>query len=307
MTHAGRHHQYTVGLAEKALRFIKAHLLPADPPSFEVWYTYAGRFIPQLNQAIDEAIAARGTVSALEIDRIYDRHLGTFRLSEQVEKIGENVGNELDQALGTFNAAIASAARYDDRLTDLVQQLERPLERSGLKAILEALISETHAAAHEGLVYQIRLETARGEIARLRSDLEAIRFESRTDALTALFNCRQLDQALNGEIARATQNSEVAERLRSSVNAKEIVQRSTSTSLGRITVSLGLALAEKTAQRVLRIWQVRHSVESQPNEASSAKSEPGRDLHEKRRPAQTGRRVNSEVIAGSYDQSEWGR
>ena len=87
MIHANRDHQYTVTLANDALRLIKSHRLPGDPPSFEIWYTYAGRSIPALNQSINEALARTGTLSAIEVDKIYDRHLGTFRFGERIERV----------------------------------------------------------------------------------------------------------------------------------------------------------------------------------------------------------------------------
>ena len=307
-----RDHRYTLNLAETALEQIKSLELPGDPPSFEVWYTYAGRFIPALNQAINDALAKGQRLSAVDIDRIYDRHLGTFRLGEQVEKIGEEINSEVDQVVGMIDAAIGSADRYDSNLSNIGQKLDHSVDRVALRTIVEALVSETRSAATENRKHQSQLKAARNEIDQLRINLEAIRVESRTDALTALANRKQFDQSLNEAILHARQTSEpltllmcdadhfkafndkwghplgddvlrliartirevirrediaaryggeefavifpntslraateIAERFRTEVGAKQVVQRSTGRNLGRVTVSVGLAQWQK--------------------------------------------------------------
>src|SRR5947199_33460 len=66
-----RDHLYTANLADTALELIKSHRLPADPPSFEVWYTYAGRFIPALNQSLNEVLKRDQPLTADEVEQIY--------------------------------------------------------------------------------------------------------------------------------------------------------------------------------------------------------------------------------------------
>lgn len=203
-----RDHRYTMNLAEAALTQIKSLQLPGDPPSFEIWYTYAGRFIPALNQAINDALAKGRELSAIDIDRIYDRHLGTFRLGEQVEKIGEDISREVDQVVGMIDAAIGSTERYEGGLSEFGEKLNTTVDREGLRAIVEALTSETQTASIDNRRHEARLRAARYEIDRLRTELETVRSESRTDALTALANRKHFDQSLNEAILRATQTSE---------------------------------------------------------------------------------------------------
>ena len=312
MNSESRDHRYTMNLAETALERIKSLELPGDPPSFEIWYTYAGRFMPALNQAINDALAKGQRLSAVDIDRIYDRHLGTFRLGEQVEKVGEEVSCEVDQVVGLIDAALGSAERFGGGLVDLGQKLDQAVDQAGLRAIVDALVRETQSASNENRNHQLQLRAARNEIDQLRTKLEAIRVESRTDALTALANRKQFDQSLNEAILHASQTLEpltlllcdvdhfkefndkwghplgddvlrliartiretvrredvaaryggeefavilpntslqiaanVAERLRTSVSAKQVIQRSSGRHLGQVTVSIGLAQLQK--------------------------------------------------------------
>jgi diguanylate cyclase len=203
---ASRDHAYTLDLAESALERIRSLKLPGDPPSFEIWYAYAGRFVPALNRDINEALTATGTLSAVDVDRIYDRHLGTFRFGEQIEKIGEEVGLEIDQIIRMVDAALGSSTRFGDELADFGQELDRTADVKALRKLVQALVVATRAAADEHRSYRSQLHAARGEIDQLRQSLDSIRFESRTDALTALANRKQFDQSLNTAIKNAAAN-----------------------------------------------------------------------------------------------------
>ncbi len=303
-----RDHQYTVRVAENALERIKALQLPGDPPSFELWYAYVGRHIPALNQAINEALAANGTLSDTDADRIYDQYLGTFRIGDQVEQIGLRFGNEIEQAVGTIDAAITSSAHHRDRFADLTRQLDGSAGLADMRALLEAVVDETRTVINENEGYRQELQTARCELDNMRNDLEALRRESNTDALTSLANRKQFDRSLGEQIAVAARAASplsllmldvdhfklfndtwghtvgddvlrliarilkenirvgdvaaryggeefviilpnaalqvamrIGERLRTSIGSMEIVQRSTNTKLGPLTVSIGVA------------------------------------------------------------------
>ena len=202
-----RDHQYTISLADDALKRIKALQLPGDPPSFELWYTYVGRYIPALNQAVNELLAKNGTLSTQEVDRIYDQYLGTFRITEQVEKIGAQVSQGLDQAVGVIDAAIGSAARHRDSLARYGEQLGEPADPAALRALVEAALNETRSAAEDSETLRAKLAAARTDIERMRQDLDAVRRESRTDALTALANRKQFDQSLADAVSRAADSA----------------------------------------------------------------------------------------------------
>jgi diguanylate cyclase len=312
MSHADRDHKYTIGLADKAMEFIRALKLPGDPPSFEVWYTYAGRFIPSLNSAINDAIAdavAKGqALSAGDVDNIYDRHFGAFRFGKELETIKGNVGAALDEAGTIIETAIGSAARYEDCLSHTQERLSGPREREPLSEVVDGLLEATRTATHESHRYKIELENARAEISDLRAHVEALKVESLIDPLTTLLNRRQFDRSLGDHVFQAAKTlssltlamcdvddfkaindswghpmgddvlrliaqairentreldiagryggdefamilpgtdrlvgEQIAQRICTAVSERELIQRSTGHSLGRVTVSIGVA------------------------------------------------------------------
>lgn len=308
MSTESRDHSYTIRLAEDALQRIKSLRLPGDPPSFELWYAYAGRLIPALNAAINDAIAQTGTLSVDAADEIYRQHFAKARLGERVERISEDLHSEIDQIVGMIDAAIDADAEHCSNLSNLGKELGRHVDREATRTIIAALVEETRSAIAEKHAYQQKLGSTRDEIEQLRSTLAALQCESQTDALTGLANRKQFDLALGVAVRNAKESAEpltllmcdidhfkaindtwghpigddvlrliggmvrnvarardvaaryggeefamvlpdtslqaaaaIAERLRLSIQSREVVQRSTGARLGRITVSIGLA------------------------------------------------------------------
>lgn len=347
MPPATRDHEYTVKLAEAALQKIKLLELPGDPPSFETWYAYVGRLVPALNLAINDVLTKNGKISAEEIDKIYNAHLGSSRLGAEVERIGEQVGSEVDRVVGTIDAAINSAVRFGNHLSDIDADIADNTDRTALRAVVKTLVTQTRSAVEENQGYKSKLSAARREIEQLRAHLEAIHLEMRSDALTGLANRKRFDQALADAISRATRTSKplslmmgdvdhfkqfndtwghplgddvlrlialtikgavrqddlaaryggeefaiifpdtsledaagVVERLRGAVKDKEIVQRQSGKSLGRVTISCGVAQWRKgeTARGILeRADKCLYTAKRQGRDRVVIKPEDGHD------------------------------
>src|ERR1043165_300464 len=75
-------HERTMAFAEIALGQIKALRQPASPRNYEVWYTYATGYNPSLNETINETLTRNGTLSAADIDQIYETYLSPARLTD---------------------------------------------------------------------------------------------------------------------------------------------------------------------------------------------------------------------------------
>lgn len=201
-----RDHSYTLGLAEIAIQRIRSLLLPCDPLSFEIWYTYAGRFVPALNQAINDALANGRKPSAVEIEQIYDRHRGMFRFGEKIEQIGDKFSTDLEQALTDVDAAVRSTTGYGDNLGEIGRKLDQAADRNDVRAVVEALVRATRSAIADSQSNRARFEATRSEIDQLRRELEDLRAENRIDALTTLANRKEFDAALARTTADAAQS-----------------------------------------------------------------------------------------------------
>jgi diguanylate cyclase len=76
---SSRDHDYTLHIAEMAIERIKALSLPADPPGYELWYTYSAGRNPEMNRRINSVLDTNGSLSLFELDGIYDEYVASSR------------------------------------------------------------------------------------------------------------------------------------------------------------------------------------------------------------------------------------
>jgi diguanylate cyclase len=200
-------HERSLAFAHLALDQIKALRQPAYPRNYEIWYTYATGYNSALNQNINEALARKGTLSAADIDQIYDAHLSATRLTDRIDNVGAKVVDEIDQIMAMIDAASGSATSYSESLADVSQKLGGA-DREGLRTIIESLVVATKEMEKTNNALEARLKTSKHEICQLQHNLEAVRHESLTDPLTTLANRKFFDLAIGKAMADAAKSGD---------------------------------------------------------------------------------------------------
>jgi diguanylate cyclase len=189
-------HKRTIAFAEIALGQIRALGQPATPRHFEVWYHYATGYNPSLNQLINDTLARVGTLGEAEINEIYDTYLSPSRMTDRIDRVNEQVMDEMDQVMSVINTAVGTSTTYGASLADASQQLIRTEAPEGLRAIVETLVKDTREMRETNQALEARLQASKQEISLLQENLEAVRTESLTDPLTSLANRKYFDQTL---------------------------------------------------------------------------------------------------------------
>ena len=208
MTAHADEHERTLAFAEIALGQIKALRQPATPRNYEIWYAYATGHHPSLNQNINEVLKARGALSPIELEQLYDSYLSPVRLSEKIDNVGSQVMGEIEQVMAMIDAAAGSANTYSENLHDMSERLGISKDREAVRAIVESLVQTTKDMEASNKQLEERLHASKLEIIELQENLEAVRTESLTDPLTQLANRKFFDGTLEAAIADARANNE---------------------------------------------------------------------------------------------------
>jgi diguanylate cyclase len=188
-----------------AIQQIGALKLPADPPSFHLWYTYATRILPALNQAINEALESRGRVSISELDELYSRHLSSTLLADRVESVGTELGDQVGHLVALVDVAIGAGDRYANELAGASAILGgSSTDRKSLRDVVDALHRATQSMIEQNRGLRASLSSSLKEIDELQAELKVICRDSLTDSLTSLANRKQFDQTLEIEIRRSS-------------------------------------------------------------------------------------------------------
>src|SRR6476659_556902 len=311
----------TLAFAEIAVGQMKALRQPAYPRNYEVWYAYATGYNPSLNESINETLNRNGgTLSAADLDQIYETYLSPTRLSDRIDNVGNQIVAEIDQVMAMIDATVGSTSQYSKSLAHATKDLGSTQDRESVRGILENLVRATRSMEEQNSRLETSLKASKHEINQLHANLEAVRNESLTDPLTSLANRKYFDSSLDKFIAQSAASGEpmallladidhfkafndtfghltgdqvlrlvaiafkqnvkgqdiaaryggeefaiilpgttlrsaltVADHARRAVMTKELMKRSTGEHLGRVTVSIGVAILQKgeTAQSLI--------------------------------------------------------
>jgi diguanylate cyclase len=313
-------HERTMAFAEIAMGQLKALRQPANPRNYEIWYTYATGYKPGLNLRVNEMLGLNGTLSAADLDEIYETFISTSRITDRIDNVGTKVVDEIEQVMSMIDAAVGTTTSYTESLVGASEKLTNAADREGLRLIVETLVQSTREMEQTNHALESRLKASKHEINQLQENLEAVRHESLTDPLTTLANRKFFDQMLEKALNTARSAGEplslmltdidhfkkfndtfghltgdqvlrlvalavkqnvkgqdlaaryggeefaivlpntalrqalaVADHIRRAVMAKELMKRSTGEHLGRVTISVGVAMLHggETAQALI--------------------------------------------------------
>lgn len=171
--------------------------LPVSPQNYEVWLNYTAQSMPDLRAALDKLIDGQGTISAEEMEEIYERFFSTTQLSTQVMETGSRIAHEIADALDALKRAGATTERYGATLNIASESLQSSaLDGDGLKRLIGALTSATTEMSKQNSALSQKLSRSSQEIENLRTSLRQARAEALTDALTGVANRKLFDETL---------------------------------------------------------------------------------------------------------------
>src|SRR5262245_6407605 len=192
---SGSHH-HTLAIAAIALSKIIELQLPADPQSFELWYLYASGQNQKLKGEIDGALQRQGKLSDDDLSRLYAQYISPARDTGDFDLVATRLTDEVGQVVKMISAAVTSVERYDERLQESTAAASNAVTDADLKRVIEGLISATKTIERENSSLKEQLDVSMSRSEQLRHEIEAVRLQSLTDALTQIGNRQYFDGSL---------------------------------------------------------------------------------------------------------------
>jgi len=196
--------KYTLGVARAAIEQIAVLELPADPPSFAVWYNYVSARNPRINCESNDLLKRNAKLSLADVNRISDEHLSPTGAVVRIERIEADLAQEVDSIIESIVTAGVGAAQYRADLADAHSKLDGRTERIAIRSIVQSLVQSTREMELRNLALEKTLDVSRRVIEGLQKHMDVIRSESMKDALTLLANRKHFDMTLAQAVADAT-------------------------------------------------------------------------------------------------------
>ena len=284
------------------------HAVAPTAHNYAVFTAFVADSNPELCSELQTLVDAGGPIEAGVLDDLYDRFFTFKRIQDAVMDVGGAMSRELGAVVKTLEAAERDTAAYGEALAGASGQLDDATDSDGVKQMVEGLVAATARMQRRSRDLEKRLQETSQEVDQLRNNLEKVREEAMTDALTGVANRKRFDESmrksrreadLKGEpfslimcdidhfkrfndtwghqtgdqiirfvaacLSRFSRDTHVvaryggeefavvlpsarlqdamviAEKVRSTVESKRLLRKSTNEDLGNITVSLGVS------------------------------------------------------------------
>lgn len=191
-----------------ALDLLRKWELPRSPQNYEVALNYALGVHKRVSCAI-QAIQDEGGVPAqTDIDRIFEANFQHKHLGDEVLKVGGQVSAELEDVMQRLQEAGKNTAAYERTLAGASDEMSAATDAESIRAMVDRLILSTQKMQSHAASLEKRLSDTNDEVSRLRNNLDMVREEAMTDALTGIANRKRLDDRLNHAISNGEESGE---------------------------------------------------------------------------------------------------
>ncbi|MGE5548344.1 MAG: GGDEF domain-containing protein [Solirubrobacterales bacterium] len=181
--------------ARAAIGMMDRHGVSPHPNNFAVWYAFVADRNPDLTQAINGILRAGQKFSEEVNADLWERFFGTEQQEAELREVGRRIEDAVTRVLEYLSTANQGAANYGSALENFSGELGRA-DPGNLAALIASVLGETKSMIEINRQLEERLATSSSEVHRLREDLDQLKREATTDALTGLANRKLFDIAL---------------------------------------------------------------------------------------------------------------
>lgn len=182
--------------ARNALELMVLHNVPATPNNFLVWYTHVSGREPDLTRMIAILKDNKQEFTEAVCSDLYTKFFTTEIEDLTLQETTARIEGELQRILGYVGDAGQGAADYGKTLESAEGDILGAKDVGGLKHAVTKLLADTRKMEEINEALENQLATSTNEIGQLRDDLEDMRREALTDALTGIANRKLFDMEL---------------------------------------------------------------------------------------------------------------
>jgi len=198
----------TQRIAELAIGYMRTYGIPMTPENFTVWYHYAGNSYPDLKRAIDVLIKAHRSVTPPDSAELFERFFANAQENDSMRDAIARMEEVMKRAVVDLGHAGEGAAAFGNVLQSATGALSIDRSAGVLEQVVEGIIAATRQMEARSRELEQRLDAASSEVSQLKDEIEAMRLEATTDALTGLANRKRFDARLREQSEEAKDSTE---------------------------------------------------------------------------------------------------
>ncbi|MEE2524839.1 GGDEF domain-containing protein [Hyphobacterium sp. HN65] len=183
-------------LAKETLDLMERYDIAPTPENYAVFSCYTSDSLPELCEAISKRIESGEPFDQPFCDMLYSDHFAIAKIQEAVMASSGAMAKELVQVRETLKAAERHTAEYGETLAGAEGAFDEDADPGHVRDVIRSLVSATTKMQTRSKELERRLQETSSEVVKLRSNLERVREEAMTDALTGIANRKRFDEML---------------------------------------------------------------------------------------------------------------
>ncbi|MHB8287150.1 MAG: GGDEF domain-containing protein [Caulobacteraceae bacterium] len=190
------------GLAQRALQEMERCKVWPTPLNFELWLSMVAEPGGALHLEVERLLAAGEAITEAISDALAARFLTKQQIDNEIEQAGAQLSKQLDGVSRAIQQAQQTSADYGLTLADATVEIEQG-GGGDLKKLVKRLTEATDRVAQQNAALEERLNDSNKRVENLQQNLNLVRRDSMTDALTNLANRKAFDEGLASAVAQA--------------------------------------------------------------------------------------------------------
>lgn len=172
------------------------HAIQPNAQNYAIFTAFAGESNPALAAELRDLINGGGAIEQEWLEDLYDRHFTFKRMQDAVMDAGGAMSRELGAVVKSLEEAGRDTAAYGEALAGASGKLGTAQDGASVKRMVEGLVAATSRMQRRSRDLENRLQETSQEVEQLRTNLEKVREEAMTDALTGVANRKRFDESL---------------------------------------------------------------------------------------------------------------
>lgn len=184
--------------------------VPPTPRNYELWFAHVTGEVPELSKLIDGIVASGRRPTPSELADLHEAFFTSqVREAKLLTDLGDKLAKQISGVMTHIESAGAQTQAYGQALGAAHGKLATAAtDQTALKAVVDTLVNATHAMEQRTKTLEAKLHESKTEVTALRTSIETIRKEARTDTLTGLANRKCFDEFLRGAVKQAHDSGE---------------------------------------------------------------------------------------------------
>lgn len=194
----------TARILRLAIPLMAKHQVPTTPQNYALWYHYVQGDKPGLKERLDKLTDENETFDQELSDDIYQEYLSEYNI-EQAERIRQEIQNAINEASIALHSTGTEASQFGEMLGRFDASCSSAESISDIHSLLSEVVTETRQMKSSMERMKQDFDAKSAEMDELRKELERVRQQASTDALTGMANRATFFDELRKTVENAEQ------------------------------------------------------------------------------------------------------